>query len=131
MHHILLLPGDGVGPEVTTQARRVLEAAARRARIPLDFEEAPIGGASIDSLGTPLADEAVERARRCRAVLMGAVGGPEWDRLPFEERPERGLLRIRKELGLFANLRPAAVFPALVDASRLPFTSAWPRGSPK
>jgi 3-isopropylmalate dehydrogenase len=119
MHHILLLAGDGVGPEVTLQARRVLEAAARRARIPLDFEEALIGGASIDTLGTPLADEAVERARGCRAVLLGAVGGPEWDRLPFEERPERGLLRIRKELGLFANLRPAAMFPALVEASTL------------
>jgi 3-isopropylmalate dehydrogenase len=119
MRHILLLPGDGIGPEVTVQARRVLEAAARRARIPLDFEEALIGGAAIDSLGTPLSDETVERARSCRAVLMGAVGGPEWDRLPFEERPERGLLRIRKELGLFANLRPAAVFPALVGASTL------------
>ena len=119
MHRILLLPGDGIGPEVTAQARLVLEAAARRARISLDFEEALIGGAAIDTLGTPLADEAVERARGCRAVLMGAVGGPEWDRLPFEERPERGLLRIRKELGLFANLRPAAVFPALVEASTL------------
>jgi 3-isopropylmalate dehydrogenase len=119
MHRILLLPGDGIGPEVTAQARRVLDAAARRARLALDFEEALIGGASIDARGTPLADEAVERARGCRVVLMGSVGGPKWDRLPFEQRPERGLLRIRKELGLFANLRPAAVFPALVDASTL------------
>jgi 3-isopropylmalate dehydrogenase len=119
MHRVLLLPGDGIGPEVTAQARRVLDAAARRARIPLEFEEALIGGASIDSLGTPLSDEAMARAHECRAVLLGAVGGPEWDRLPFEERPERGLLRIRKELGLFANLRPAEVFPALLDASTL------------
>jgi 3-isopropylmalate dehydrogenase len=119
MHDILLLPGDGIGPEVTAQARRVLEAAARRARIPLAFEEGLIGGASIDALGTPLSDEAMARAQSCRAVLMGAVGGPAWDRLPFEERPERGLLRIRRELGLFANLRPAAVFPALVGASTL------------
>jgi len=119
MHRILLLPGDGIGPEVTEQARRVLEAAAARAEIALAFEEDAIGGASIDAHGTPLTDAAVEKARGCRAILLGAVGGPKWDDMPVDTRPERGLLRIRKELGLFANLRPAAVFPALVDASSL------------
>jgi len=119
MHRILLLPGDGIGPEVTEQARRVLEAAAARAGLELSFEEDRIGGASIDAHGTPLTDAAVEKARGCRAVLLGAVGGPQWDDMPVETRPEKGLLRIRKELGLFANLRPAVVFPALVDASTL------------
>ena len=116
---ILLLPGDGIGPEVITQARRVLEAAASQAGLELGFEEDLIGGASIDARGEPLSDDAVARARECRAILLGAVGGPKWDDMPVETRPERGLLRIRKELGLFANLRPASVFPALVDASSL------------
>ena len=119
MPRILLLPGDGIGPEVTAQARRVLEAVAVRAELALEFEEALIGGASIDAHGTPLTDDAVERARQCRAVLLGAVGGPKWDGMPVATRPEKGLLRIRKELGLFANLRPAAVFPALSSASTL------------
>ncbi|MGI9589839.1 MAG: 3-isopropylmalate dehydrogenase, partial [Myxococcota bacterium] len=119
MHRILLLPGDGIGPEVTDQARRVLEAAAATAGLELAFEEDRIGGASIDAHGTPLTDAAVAKARGCRAVLLGAVGGPKWDDMPVDTRPEKGLLRIRKELGLFANLRPAAVFPALVDASTL------------
>ena len=119
MHRILLLPGDGIGPEVTAQARRVLEAAADRFEVTLAFEEELIGGASIEARDTPLSDAAVARARECRAVLLGAVGGPRWDKLPVDRRPERGLLRIRKELGLFANLRPASVFPALVDASTL------------
>jgi 3-isopropylmalate dehydrogenase len=119
MDRILVLPGDGIGPEVTEQARRVLEAAAGRHAIPLDFETARIGGAAIDAEGTPLSDAALERARGSRAVLLGAVGGPRWDRLPVDRRPEKGLLRIRKELGLFANLRPAIIYPELADASTL------------
>ena len=119
MERILVLAGDGIGPEVTAQARRVLDAAAKREGISLHYEEALIGGASIDAYGTPLSDEAIALARSSRAVLLGAVGGPRWDALPVDRRPEKGLLRIRKELGLFANLRPAAVFPALVDASTL------------
>ena len=119
MERILILPGDGVGPEVTQQARRVLEAAASASGIELAFEEGLIGGASIDAHGTPLADDVIARARDCRAVLLGAVGGPRWDDMPVDTRPEKGLLRIRKELGLFANLRPASVFPALADASTL------------
>ncbi len=119
MLRILLLPGDGIGPEVTEEARRVLDAAARRQGLELSFSEEKIGGASIDACGVPLSDAALAAARASRAVLLGAVGGPRWDRLPVDRRPEKGLLRIRKELGLFANLRPAAVFPALVDASTL------------
>ncbi len=117
--HILILPGDGIGPEVAAQGVRVLEAAAKGAGIELAFEEGLIGGSSIDANGSPITDDLIERARSAQAVFLGAVGGPKWDALPFAQRPERGLLRIRKELGLFANLRPASVFPALVDASTL------------
>lgn len=119
MDRILLLPGDGIGPEVTVEARRVLEAAATRRGRKLEFAEELIGGASLDARGTPLADAVIEEARRCQAVLLGAVGGPKWDAAPVDRRPEKGLLRIRKELGLFANLRPATVFPALAAASTL------------
>ena len=116
---IVVVAGDGIGPEVTREARRVLEAVARRHGLALEFEEHAIGGASIDAHGTPLRDEVLARARASRAVLLGAVGGPRWDALPVDRRPEKGLLRMRKELGLFANLRPATVFPALAQASTL------------
>jgi 3-isopropylmalate dehydrogenase len=119
MDRIVLLPGDGIGPEVTREARRVLEAACARRGRRLEFTEGLIGGASLDAHGTPLADAVVKLARESRAVLLGAVGGPKWDAAPVDRRPERGLLRIRKELGLFANLRPATVFPALAGASTL------------
>jgi 3-isopropylmalate dehydrogenase len=119
VHRIVVLPGDGIGPEVTAQARRVLEVVAPRFGLDLEFEEELIGGASIDAHGTPLRDEVVERSRKASAVLLGAVGGPKWDAMSVTTRPERGLLRIRKELGLFANLRPAAVFEALAAASTL------------
>lgn len=119
MDRVLVLPGDGIGPEVTREAARVLEAAARRFGLEIGLEEALIGGASIEAHGSPLTDEVVARARRCRGVLLGAVGGPRWDGLPVASRPERGLLGIRKELELFANLRPARVFPALASASTL------------
>ena len=119
MSRILLLPGDGIGPEVTREAQRVLEAAADRFDLKLEFEAGLIGGASIDATGSPLADGVVAAARSCRAVLLGAVGGPSWDDLAVDVRPEKGLLRIRKELGLFANLRPARMVPALVGASSL------------
>ncbi len=116
---IVLLPGDGIGPEVTLQARRVLERAAELDGIALEFEQGLIGGVSIDAHESPLTDAVVERCRAAQAVLLGAVGGPRWDDLSVDMRPEKGLLRIRKELGLFANLRPASVFPALVAASSL------------
>jgi len=116
---IVLLPGDGIGPEVTEQARRVLVAAGKRHGLAFDFVTELIGGCSIDAHGTPLRDEVIEQCRKSRAVLLGAVGGPKWDAMPVAVRPEKGLLGIRKALGLFANLRPAAVFPALVNASAL------------
>jgi 3-isopropylmalate dehydrogenase len=119
LERVLLLPGDGIGPDVATQAHRVLEAVASRHRIQLSCQEALIGGASLDACGSPLTDEVLAEAKGSRAVLLGAVGGPKWDTLPIDLRPEKGLLRIRKELGLFANLRPARVFPALADASTL------------
>ncbi len=97
----------------------MLEAVAEAHGTKLAFEEALIGGASIDAHGHPLTDEVVESCRSARAVLLGAVGGPDWDAMPVDTRPEKGLLRIRKELGLFANLRPASVFPALQAASTL------------
>lgn len=119
MDRIVLLPGDGIGPEVTGQARRVLEAVGARHDMKLEFEEALIGGASIDATGSPLTDEVIELCRGSKAILLGAVGGPKWDDMPVATRPEKGLLGIRKALGLFANLRPAAVFPALAGASTL------------
>jgi 3-isopropylmalate dehydrogenase len=119
MDRIVLLPGDGIGPEVTRAARQVLEAACLRRGRKLEFAEELIGGASLDAHGTPLTDQVVKLARQSRAVLLGAVGGRKWDAAPVERRPEKGLLRIRKELGLFANLRPATVFPALAGASTL------------
>ena len=114
-----MLPGDGIGPEVTREAQRVLEAVTPRHGLKLEFETESIGGASIDAHGTPLRDAVVEAAGSCRAVLLGAVGGPRWDDLPVDRRPEKGLLALRKALGLFANLRPATVFPALAGASTL------------
>ena len=119
MSRILLLPGDGIGPEVVREAHRVLEAVSKRFDLKLEFEEGRIGGSAIDAEGTPLSDETVARARGCQAVLLGAVGGPKWDDLPVDTRPEKGLLRIRKELGLFANLRPATVFAGMEAASSL------------
>ena len=119
MDRIVLLPGDGIGPEVVAQARRVLEAVAGRQGLALEFAEELIGGASIDAHGTPLRDEVIALCRESSAVLLGAVGGPKWDALSVDVRPEKGLLGIRKALGLFANLRPAAVIPALADASTL------------
>ena len=116
---IVLLPGDGIGPEVTEQARLVLVAAGKQAGLEFDFEEELIGGCSIDAHGTPLREEVIEKCRASKSVLLGAVGGPKWDELPVDIRPEKGLLAIRKALGLFANLRPAAVMPALVNASAL------------
>jgi 3-isopropylmalate dehydrogenase len=112
---VLVLAGDGIGPEVTAEARALLEQVAPELR----FEEALVGGCAIDAEGGPVSDATIERARDCGLVLLGAVGGPRWDALSPSERPERGLLRLRSELGLYANLRPASVIPALADASPL------------
>jgi 3-isopropylmalate dehydrogenase len=116
---ILRLPGDGIGPEVVEAACSVLEAAGGAAGVSFSFEDALIGGAAIDAHGVPLRDDDIERARAVDAVFLGAVGGPKWDHLSTETRPEAGLLGLRKSLGLFANLRPVKVFDALSDASPL------------
>lgn len=116
---LLILPGDGIGPEVVGEVKRVIDWLDRSRDIGFDIDEKLIGGAAIDATGGPLPDETVVAAKRADCVLLGAVGGPKWEDLPFEIRPERGLLGIRKELGLFANLRPALVFDELADASTL------------
>ncbi|MCG5537071.1 3-isopropylmalate dehydrogenase [Halorhodospira sp. 9622] len=118
-HKILLLPGDGIGPEITAEARRVLEALNERHGLGCEMETAPIGGAGYDAAGQPLPEETLRLARAADAVLLGAVGGPQYDALPREVRPERGLLAIRSELGLFGNLRPAILYPQLAGASAL------------
>ena len=117
VHHVAVFAGDGVGPEVMTQARRVLDAVGERSRTRFEFKDLLIGGIAIDTYGTALRDEDVEVARSSDAILLGAVGGPKWDNPTASVRPEQGLLKIRKSLGLYANLRPVTVHPSLADAS--------------
>lgn len=116
---ICLLPGDGIGPEIVAQGVKVLEAVAKRHGHTVSTVTALIGGAAIDATGAPLPEATIEACRDSDAVLLGAVGGPAWDALPNEKRPEKGLLGIRKALGLFANLRPATLFPELAGACLL------------
>lgn len=118
-YSILLLAGDGIGPEVVAQARRVLDWFSANSSARFTFTEALIGGAAYDAVGTPFPTETLEAAKKADAILLGAVGGPKWESLDYSVRPERGLLGIRKELDLFANLRPALCFEALADASTL------------
>jgi len=118
-YKIAVLPGDGIGQEVTPQAQRILQLVGRAAGIGFEFEFGLVGGSAIDAAGTPLPPATLALCQQAHAILFGAVGGPKWDTLPQEQRPERGLLGIRKELDLFANLRPAICFPMLVDASPL------------
>ena len=116
---VLLLPGDGIGQEVTESAGRILEKIVQLEDVEIELLEGLIGGAAIDSTGDPLPKETLELAKASDAVLLGGVGGPKWDDLPTEKKPEKGLLRIRQELDLFANLRPALLFPPLSSASSL------------
>ncbi len=116
---VLLLPGDGIGPEVVAQAKLVLETCAQRCGFSFEFSQAVIGGAAIDAHGTALPDDALQAARACDAVLLGAVGGPKWDNPKATVRPEQALLGLRKSLELFANLRPVQIFPELLDAAPL------------
>lgn len=116
---VVVLPGDGVGPEVTAQAVKVLEAVRDRFGLRYEVVEAAIGGAAISEGGVPLPERTLALCRAADAVLLGAVGGPQWDRLPPELRPERGLLQLRKALDVYANLRPVRVFPAMVDLGPL------------
>ena len=112
---ICVLPGDGIGPEITAQAVRVLNSLDLK----FEMEEALLGGGAVDATGNPYPEATQKLAREADAVLLGAVGGPQWDSLPREKRPERGLLGIRKDLNLFANLRPAILYPELANASTL------------
>jgi 3-isopropylmalate dehydrogenase len=116
---LLILAGDGIGPEVMRQVTRVIDWFAKKRAVSFDVQEGLVGGCAIDRHGIPITDATMADAMAADAVLLGAVGGPKWDNLPFERKPERGLLRLRKDLELFANLRPALVFDALVDASTL------------
>ncbi|HYR38612.1 MAG TPA: 3-isopropylmalate dehydrogenase [Methylomirabilota bacterium] len=118
-HKIALLGGDGIGQEVTPEARKVLEVVGRATGVSFEFEAALIGGAAIDATGEPLPASTLRLCEQSDAILFGAVGGPKWDALPQEQKPERGLLGLRKELDLFANLRPAKCFPMVLDASPL------------
>lgn len=117
--HIAVIKGDGIGPEIIDQAQKVLTRIAEQYGHTFTFEEVLAGGCAIDACGTCLPDETLETCLNSDSVLLGAVGGPKWDHLPGSERPEKALLGLRKALGLYANIRPAVLFPQLVDASPL------------
>lgn len=118
-HRVVLLPGDGIGPEITAVTRQLLDVASERHGFQLDFDEQLIGGAAIDAIGEPLPITTLEACRSADAVLMAAIGSPRFDSLPREKRPESGLLALRSGLKLFANLRPVKIVPALIEASSL------------
>lgn len=117
--NILLIEGDGIGPEVIREAKKILNFFSENTDKKFNIDYALLGGVAYDETGTPFPDTTLEKAKKSDAILLGAVGGPKWEELPYDVRPERGLLGIRKELGLFANLRPAIVFDALVGSSSL------------
>ena len=116
---LLVLPGDGIGPEVMGEALRVLERVCATSDLEVNLSDGLVGGAAIDAEGAPLSDDTLARAHAADAVLFGSVGGPKWEGKGFDKRPEIAILRLRSELGLFANLRPAVVFDALTDSSSL------------
>jgi len=118
-HRVVLLPGDGIGPEITAVTRRMLEAVSARHGFQLSFNEQPIGGAAIDATGEPLPASTLEACQQADAVLMAAIGSPRFDNLPRDKRPHTGLLGLRAGMELFANLRPVKIVPALIDASSL------------
>lgn len=117
--NILILPGDGIGPEIVEQAVKVLEVVRQKFSLDITTDRALVGGAAYDAEGDPLPESTLEKARQADAILFGSIGGPKWDAIERDKRPERGLLRLRSSLGLFANLRPAILFPQLADASSL------------
>ncbi len=116
---ILVLPGDGIGPEIMAEARKVLDKLNAQHNLGIKVEEDVVGGAAIDADGVPLPDRTLAKARAADAILFGSIGGPKWDNIERSIRPERGLLKLRSELGLFANLRPAILYPQLAGASSL------------
>ena len=115
----LLLPGDGIGPEVISEVKKIINWFNVKKSLDFEIDEDLAGGVSYDKHGTPITDEVFYKALECEAVILGAVGGPKWDNVEFSKKPERALLKLRKELKLFANLRPAICFKQLVDASTL------------
>ena len=115
----LLLPGDGIGPEVIVEVKKIIQWFNKNKSLDFEFDEDLAGGVSYDKHGTPITDEVFYKALECEAIILGAVGGPKWDNVEFSKKPERALLKLRKELKLFANLRPAICFKQLVDASTL------------
>src|SRR5271168_726983 len=116
---VLVLPGDGIGPEIMREVMRVMEFFDKKRVVSFKVSEGLVGGSAYDADGVPLTDATLAKAQAADAVLFGSVGGPKWEKIPFELQPERGLLKLRKEMDLFANLRPAQVFEALADASSL------------
>lgn len=116
---IAVIPGDGIGSEITKQGKKVLRTVAHKYKFDLEYEDVLLGGSALDEKGTPLPEETIRICQNSEAVLLGAVGGPKWDHFPGNLRPEAGLLGIRKALGVFANLRPAILFPELKSASNL------------
>jgi len=118
-YKLLLLPGDGIGPEVMAEVKRLLGFLAKAGIATFETEEALVGGSCFDTHGVSITEETMAKAHAADAVIFGAVGGPKWDNVPYDVRPEAGLLRLRKDLGLFANIRPAICYPALADSSSL------------
>jgi 3-isopropylmalate dehydrogenase len=118
-HKLLLLPGDGIGPEVMAEVKRLIDWLNAQGIAHFETEQGLVGGSAYDADKVSISDATMAKAKAADAVIFGAVGGPKWDSVPYEARPEAGLLRLRKDLGLFANLRPAVVYPALADASSL------------
>src|SRR5512139_3860514 len=118
-HNLLLLPGDGIGPEVMAEVKRVIDFFNKNGPEKFTTEQALVGGCCYDAHKVAITDATMEKAKAADAVIFGAVGGPKWDKVPYDVRPEAGLLRLRKDLALFANIRPAIVYPALADSSSL------------
>jgi 3-isopropylmalate dehydrogenase len=116
---IVLLPGDGIGPEVVAEAAKVIDVLSSRFGLDAEVQYAPVGGSAYDETGEPLPERTLQACREADAILLGAVGGPKWDAVDYDKRPEKGLLALRSRLGLFANLRPAIAYPALSSASSL------------
>ncbi|MCB1838413.1 MAG: 3-isopropylmalate dehydrogenase, partial [Alcanivoracaceae bacterium] len=117
--HILILPGDGIGPEIVAEAVKVLDAVRQKFSLDITTDQALVGGAAYDAEGDPLPASTLDKAKAADAILFGSIGGPKWDTIERDKRPERGLLRLRSSLNLFANLRPAMLFPQLASASSL------------
>ena len=118
-HNLLLLPGDGIGPEVMAEVKRVIDFFSKKGPDKFSTEEALVGGCCYDAHTVAITDATMDKAKAADAIIFGAVGGPKWDKVPYDVRPEAGLLRLRKDLALFANIRPAIVYPALADSSSL------------